>query len=245
MSLASDFRVLYHMVLSPIRGKSHAERLECFYGKQAKDYDAYRAHLLKGRQEMYEAVPAPPSAVWLDIGGGTGSNLEYLSERIGSFRKVYLVDLSPSLLGVAQERIAARGWTNVETVVADALVYEPPEPVDVVTFSYSLTMIPDWFVAIDQARRLLRPGGHIGVVDFYVSRKYPEAGRVRHSWLTRAWWPNWFSYDNVHPSPDHVPYLHRRFEAVQFSEQRMWLRYLPGARVPYYIFIGRKPAEAA
>src|SRR5262245_48797574 len=100
MSLSSDLRVLFHMVLSPIRGKSHQERLESFYSKQAKDYDSYRKHLLKGRQEMYEAVPTPTGGVWLDIGGGTGSNLEYLGERIGSIRKIYLVDLSSSLLAV-------------------------------------------------------------------------------------------------------------------------------------------------
>jgi len=36
MSLASDFRVLYHMVLSPIRGKSHAERLESFATEEGR-----------------------------------------------------------------------------------------------------------------------------------------------------------------------------------------------------------------
>ena len=55
---------------------------------------------------------------------------------------------------------------------------------DVVTFSYSLTMIPDWFLAVDHAWRLLRPGGTIGVVDFYVSRKHPDPGWRRHPWST-------------------------------------------------------------
>jgi len=36
-------------------------------------------------------------------------------------------------------------------------------------------------------------------------------------------------------------YLHRRFEVVQFSEHFMRMRYLPFFRVPYYLFIGRKP----
>jgi len=30
--------------------------------------------------------------------------------------------------------------------------------------------IPDWFLAIDNALRILKPGGIIAVVDFYVSR---------------------------------------------------------------------------
>ena len=35
--------------------------------------------------------------------------------------------------------------------------------VDVVTFSYALTMIPDWRAAIRNAFRMLKPGGRIGV----------------------------------------------------------------------------------
>jgi methylenetetrahydrofolate reductase (NADPH) len=104
-------------------------------------------------------------------------------------------------------------------------------------------MIPDWFAAIDRAWELLRPGGTIGVVDFYVARKYAVAPFRRHSWFTRSFWPVWFASDNVFPSPDHVPYLHRRFEVIRFSEHFMRMRYLPFFRMPYYIFIGRKPGS--
>ena len=40
----------------------------------------------------------------------------------------------------------------------------------------ALVMIPDWKKAVDNALRLLRPGGHIGVCDFTV---LPEEGQVR------------------------------------------------------------------
>jgi S-adenosylmethionine-diacylgycerolhomoserine-N-methlytransferase len=63
---------------------------------------------------------------------------------------------------------------------------------------------------------------------------------ARHGWLTRHFWPAWFSRDNVFPSPDHLPYLQRRFEPVSLVENRAAVPYLPLARVPYYLFIGRK-----
>lgn len=244
MSLKTDFKVLYHMVLSPIRGGTHAERLESFYQKQADAYDEFRAHLLQGRKEMYEALPIPEEAVWIDMGGGTGYNLEHLADRVNLFKKVYVVDLSSSLLSMAQQRVARHGWTNVETREADVTTFVPPEGhVDLVTFSYSLTMIPDWFAAIDQAYRLLKPGGHIGVVDFYVSRKYPAQGHRRHSWFLRSFWPVWFALDNVFPDGDHVPYLHHRFSPRLFQELLTRMRYLPFIPVPYYRFIGQKPAN--
>jgi S-adenosylmethionine-diacylgycerolhomoserine-N-methlytransferase len=241
MSLKSDLKVLYHMALAPIRGKTHAERLESFYHGQADAYDAYRKRLLKGREELWQALPISEGDVLLDMGGGTGSNLEYLGQRLHLLRKVYLADLSPSLLDVARQRIDRNGWANVETVLADVTTFEPPDgPVDLVTFSYSLTMIPDWFAAIDQAYRLLRPGGHIGVVDFYVSRKYPRAGHRRHRWFTRSFWPVWMALDNVFPSAEHVPYLHHHFQPKDFSEHLAPMPYMPFFRVPYYRFIGQK-----
>jgi S-adenosylmethionine-diacylgycerolhomoserine-N-methlytransferase len=241
MSLKSDLKVLYHMALAPIRGKTHAERLESFYHGQADAYDAYRKRLLKGREELWQALPITESDVLLDMGGGTGSNLEYLGQRLYLFRKVYLVDLSPSLLAVARQRIERNGWANVETVLADVTTFQPPDGrVDLVTFSYSLTMIPDWFAAIDQAYRLLRPGGHIGVVDFYVSRKYPRPGHHRQRWFTRSFWPVWMALDNVFPSAEHVPYLHHHFQPQHFSEHLAPMPYMPFFRVPYYRFIGQK-----
>ena len=174
-------------------------------------------------------------------GGGTGANLEYFGDRIQKLKRVYVVDLSPSLLQVAARRVQERGWTNVETREADATTFQPAgETVDVVTFSYSLTMIPDWYAALDNARCMLHPGGSIGVVDFYVARKHPPDGLRRHSWFTRTFWPTWFAGDNVFPSSDDVPYLHRHFDPLHFEERRAKIPYLPFVRAPYYTFVGRK-----
>ncbi|QDU97457.1 class I SAM-dependent methyltransferase [Lignipirellula cremea] len=241
MSFFSDLRILYHLTMKPVRGKDHASRLENFYSGQAHGYDDFRKRLLQGRQEMWDAVDAPPGAVWVDMGGGTGSNLEYFGERRAAMKKIYVVDLSRSLLEVARQRIEEKNWTNIETVEADATAFQPPEaPVDVVTFSYSLTMIPDWFAAIENALAMLKPGGLIGVSDFYVSRKYPSDGLKRHGWFSRSFWPVWFASDNVFPSTDHAPFLHRHFEPVHFEEKQAKVPYIPFLRAPYYVFVGRK-----
>ncbi len=146
---------------------------------------------------------------------------------------------STSLLGVARNRIETRKWDNVAAHHADATTFALSEKVDVVTFSYSLTMIPDWYLALENARRLLKPNGWIGVVDFYVARKYPAAGHRSHGWMSRTFWPTWFGHDNVYPSPDHVPYLHQHFMPVHFEEQRARVPFIPFMTTPYYTFIGR------
>jgi len=239
MSLRTDLRVPYHIVAKPVRGSDHAARLESFYSGQAEAYDDFRRRLLQGREAMYRSIPVPEGGVWVDLGGGTGANLEPIGGELPKARKVYLVDLCDSLLAVARKRCEARGWKNVEAVHADATSFRPAGgPADVVTFSYALTMIPDWFTAIDNAAAMLRPGGTIGVTDFFVARKYPAEGRRRHGWFTRTFWPPWFAADNVFLSPDHIPYLQRSFHTVQLEEKRAKVPYLPLIRVPYYTFLG-------
>ena len=83
------------------------------------------------------------------------------------------------MLKAARRRIAERGWKNVEAVEADAIQFRPAEELaDVVTFSYSLTMIPDWFAAIENAWSILKPGGVIGVRGLL---RLPEASGRRIS----------------------------------------------------------------
>ena len=186
MGLFSDIKVLYHLVFKRVRGNTHAQRMDSFYGGQADDYDSFRKRLLQGRQELWEKVPTPVGGVWVDMGGGTGNNLEYFGPRIKEIGKVYVVDLATSLLGVCQKRADQNGWSNVKPVEFDATKFVPEEGMaDVVTFSYSLTMIPDWFAAIENALKILKPGGLIAVVDFYVARKYPAEGHAKHGWFTR------------------------------------------------------------
>lgn len=244
MGFVSDMKILYAMAVSPVRGTDHAGRLESFYADQAADYDDFRRRLLKGREELFESLDPMDGAVWVDFGGGTGANLEFLpAGTIERLKKIYVVDLAESLLAVASKRIADHGWTNVETVREDATCWVPPEGfADVVTFSYSLTMIPDWFAAMDHAWELLRVGGKIGVVDFYLSRKFPAAGRKRHSFATRAFWPIWFSCDSVFPSAEHLPYLEHKFQLDSLTESAARVPYHPFFwwKMPYYRFTGIK-----
>jgi S-adenosylmethionine-diacylgycerolhomoserine-N-methlytransferase len=241
----SDLKTLFHLAMKRNKGRNHVERLENFYAGQADGYDDFRRRLLHGRRELFSAIPIAGQGVWVDLGGGTGSNFEAFGEQIGKIGKGYVVDLSPSLLSVAKRRISRNGWKNVVVAQDDAAAFRPAEgAADVVTFSYSLTMIPNWFSAVENAWLMLKPGGRIGVVDFYISRKHPATPMKRHGRLTRAFWPLWFGIDNVFLSPDHLPFLSSRFETLHLVENRAKVPYLPFGRAPYYLFIGKKPAES-
>ena len=148
-------------------------------------------------------------------GGGTGSNLEFFGSNLKHWGKCVVLDLSPSLAEVAQKRINERGWSNFcSVVVGDAcaldlpgmpagnelvlfcclhctviFLFSSPFPagtVDVVTFSYALTMIPDWRAAIRNAFRMLKPGGHIAVCDFTVTKDQWPGMSALWTWIFRC-----------------------------------------------------------
>ncbi|KAI0433815.1 hypothetical protein F5Y09DRAFT_338183 [Xylaria sp. FL1042] len=277
---------IYSCFLKPHGGDSKGNQqdaLESFYKSQASVYDATRKRLLKGREDMLALAAAQLALkakavssnsarrVWVDIGGGTGWNIEAMSQFVNVstfFDSVYLVDFSPSLCEVARKRFARLGWTNVKIVCQDARKFrlEDHEPVldgerqgspeagyfsqeqrrhvgaDLITMSYSLSMIPDYYSVVDSLTSLLAPNGIISVVDFYVQSKVDVSFRNytgglvnRHvNFLGRTFWRAWFDIDRVALEPGRRDYLEYRFGTVLSANTR---NYVLGA-IPYYIWLG-------
>jgi betaine lipid synthase len=173
------------------------------------------------------------------------------------FRAVYLVDLSPSLLRIARTRFEKLGWSNVKLVCTDCRDFnleqhESPDDetsnsskgADLITMSYSLTMIPEYYPVVDSVASLLSMDGIIGVVDFYAQSQVEFRGRNyaggffdRHcTYLNRTFWRAWFDLDRVWLDSGRRDYLEYRFGTKLSVNLRNAM--LPGLRIPYYIWIG-------
>lgn len=263
---------------------SQQDALESFYKSQASIYDATRSRLLQGREDMLALVAAQvkhrqgtgqatTKPIWVDIGGGTGWNIENMGQHIdvpNFFHAVYLVDLSTSLCEIARKRFERLGWKNVHVICEDARIFrladyeagiedekrdfsigrsaygdEARDSVgaDVLTMSYSLSMIPEFHPAIDSVASLLAPNGIVGVVDFYVqnkvefaSRNYTGGSIDRHCmWISRVFWRTWFELDRVNLESARRDYIEYKFGTILSTNRRC---HLLGFRIPYYIFIG-------
>ncbi|KKZ63271.1 hypothetical protein EMCG_00254 [[Emmonsia] crescens] len=249
--------------------------LESFYKTQAAVYDATRKRLLRGREDMLGLLAAQlkykkekreaqwQKPIWVDIGGGTGYNIEAMAAFLpveSFFAHVYVVDLSPSLCEIAGQRFTRLGWKNISVVCQDAREFRLPNrpsdalvdsdyishsetgKADLITMSYSLSMIPEYYSVVDSSTSLLGPSGIIGVCDFYVqsivdltSRNYTGGVFNRHvNWVGRAFWRAWFDADRVGLEGARRDYLEYRFGTVISASER---NYLLGG-IPYYIFIG-------
>lgn len=224
---AADARILLRLLQGQPNRGSHAERLQAFYAPQADRYDAFRARLLQGREELISRLELEPRMRVVELGCGTGSSLELIGPALTSLAQIDMVDLCPALLAHARRRAFER--ENVTVHEADATTWKPSQPADRVLIAYALTMIPDWSKVIDSAKAMLKPGGRIGVVDFHL----PAGGR------SNGFWRRWFAHDGVNLSTEHLPLLRERFPDHSLSQCRAPLPYLSSLSAPYYIFVGK------
>jgi SAM-dependent methyltransferase len=99
-----------------------------------------------------------------DVGTGIGHYPMLLARRTG---RTYGIESEPALLGVARERASAAHQPNIR-IVEGGPEHLPlrDEAVDVVL---SGLIEPDdaYLPAIDEALRVLRPGGHLIVIGYY------------------------------------------------------------------------------
>ena len=159
-----------------------------------------------------EAFPlkAAGKMVWVDIGGGTARNLEYFPVDVLKkyFKTIIIVDISASLLEIAQRRVNAMGLQDIVKIVEHDVTtgsvfnFLPKKgTVDMITLSYSFTMIPDQKGAIKNATALLKSGGYIGIADFFLYGNYdaclsPFFRFVRY--LESGFHKRWFAMDHIH-----------------------------------------------
>jgi S-adenosylmethionine-diacylgycerolhomoserine-N-methlytransferase len=240
MSRMSDLPVLWRMLRGMVRGGDHAQRLEGFYAGQAAAYDRFRERLLHGRDELLASLPWQPGASLVELGAGTGRNLEPIADRVPGLASVHLVDLCPSLLAVARQRIAARAWSNVSAIEADATTWQPPHPVVIVLCADRLSMMPDWRATVANACAMLKPDGVLAVVDFTVVDPATArlAGVATQPALLRWAWRRWFGHDGVHPDPALLPHLASRLKTERLLVGRGRIPYLP-LRAAYLQYVGR------
>jgi ubiquinone/menaquinone biosynthesis C-methylase UbiE len=113
----------------------------------------------------------------LDAGVGTGFAAIAAAARVGPSGRVVGVDVSPGMLQQAQVAIEAAGLQNIELLQADACDLRdlPAESFDAVVCSAALLYMPVQR-ALTEWRRLLRPGGSIGVSTMRAG--FPQAGQL-------------------------------------------------------------------
>jgi SAM-dependent methyltransferase len=111
----------------------------------------------------------------LDVGSGRGDVALMAAELVGDEGSVVGVDLAPSAVAAARERVATLGLRNVSFLAGDAAALEFEQPFDAVVGRYVLQFIPEPSVALRRLTANVVPGGVVAFheLDWYGHRSVP------------------------------------------------------------------------
>ena len=122
------------------------------YSRQALTYDTTRGASPSVLAPVLEALAGAPGPRLLDIGGGTGNYSVALQER----------GFQPTVLDVNEPMLERARGKGLPTVVGDAAALPfADESWDAATMIAMLHHVPDWRAAVEEAKRVLVPGGHL------------------------------------------------------------------------------------
>ena len=138
--------------------------VERFFSRHAADYSRSRSHAHgSDLSALIKALKPRRSEVALDVATGTGFTAMALARRVGH---VTGVDLTDEMLWQARTMALKQGVANVRFELGDALNLNYPDwSFDIVTTRRATHHFSDVPKFLLEARRVLRPGGRLGIAD--------------------------------------------------------------------------------
>ena len=130
------------------------------------------------RRELVTQIAVSQPKTILDVATGTAGVAIALAQRTGG--EVTGVDLTESMLARGRERVMATGLERrirLQVARAEELPF-PDAAFDAVSFTYLLRYVRDPAATLRELARVLRPGGVLASLDFYV----PPSSTWRAAW---------------------------------------------------------------
>jgi demethylmenaquinone methyltransferase/2-methoxy-6-polyprenyl-1,4-benzoquinol methylase len=104
----------------------------------------------------------------LDLAGGTGDISALLSRKVGLKGQVILADINEAMLTIGRQRLEDKGITrNVGYSLANAESLPfGDDSFDGVTMAFGLRNVTDKDQALQEIKRVMRPGGRVSILEF-------------------------------------------------------------------------------
>jgi phosphatidylethanolamine/phosphatidyl-N-methylethanolamine N-methyltransferase len=146
------------------------EAVRSTYARWAPIYDRVFGYVFEaGRRSAVSFINELPPGRVLECGVGTGISLPHYR----ADHRITGIDLSPEMLDIARERVAAAGLQNVEGLdVVDASAMPMAEAsFDTSVAMFVLTVVPDPKAVMAELARVTRPGGAVVLVSHFPEQK--------------------------------------------------------------------------
>ncbi len=153
-----------------IMGWESREAAEAWRQMRARDGGVFAAATAR----MLDLAGVAAGGRVLDVAAGTGEQTLAAARRVGPTGSILATDISASMLAVAADVLRQEGWTNVETLVADARRLElPPNSFDAAISRFGVMLIPAHQEALSAIRGALKPGGKLAAMVWSTAERNP------------------------------------------------------------------------
>ncbi len=142
------------------------------FASVATRYDVMNDLMSLGTHRLFKRMVLQMSGVRegqrvLDLAGGTGDMSILFAEAVGPTGQVILTDLNPAMMTVGRDRLLDRGLAQVQfcQAAAEHLPFAQGQ-FDCACISFGLRNFTDKDGALSELLRILKPGGHLIVLEF-------------------------------------------------------------------------------
>ena len=162
-----------HFGFDEVDEEKKADQVAEVFDRVARRYDLMNDLMTWGLHRRWKATAVREARVAegdrvLDLAGGTGDLAIRLASKVGRTGHVTLADINPSMLGQAERRLDERGLGDAVSLVeadAEALPFADGS-FDAVVIGFGLRNVTHQDVALEEMRRVLKPGGRLVVLEF-------------------------------------------------------------------------------
>ena len=187
----------------------------------APDYDSGPGCFAHFGRRLVEAAGVAPGQRVLDVASGRGAVLLPSAERVGKSGEVVGVDLAEEMARATNDEAARRGLrARVRVMDAERLDF-PDASFDRVLCGFGIMFFPDQERALGEFRRVLKPGGRIGVSTWHRTQNSELEAVLNEFGVTMTRQPGWIT------EPEALSRLLARagFAAVRVNTDAQTFRY--------------------
>ena len=185
-----------HFGFEQVAEAEKARRVAQVFDSVAQRYDLMNDLMSGGMHRLWKSFTIARSGVRegshvLDVAGGTGDLSLAFARKVGKRGQVWLTDINNAMLANGRDRLCNKGYLiPVAQCDAEKLPF-PDDYFDCVTVAFGLRNMTHMDKALNEMRRVLRPGGQLLVLelsqiwkplapayDFYSFKLIPRIGEL-------------------------------------------------------------------
>ncbi len=114
----------------------------------------------------------------LNVPCGTGVNFDYFESYLKGSGRIFAVDLSEGMLAKAEKMVLKKGYTNIEVIKENVLSLNcdwmnsllNDSKFDAILCDLGLSGFPNWKAVIQNFYSMLKVGGRLVIMDFYIEK---------------------------------------------------------------------------